>query len=331
MYSFLVGSDMSKEFFDVSFHNGSKAIYLSQFENNHKGFKKLLACLKKQTDHPISSWFICFENTGVYSKAFLEWLMSQGIPCREENALKISKSLGLRRGKSDKIDSRDICIYAFEKRDSIEPSSLPKPLIVRLKKLLSRRDLLVKQKVALRVSLSEQKGILDPDLFEELDQANQELIGIYEKQIRQIEELIDNCINDDEQAKLNHELAQSVIGIGPINSAFILAFTENYSCFSNARKFACYSGTAPFPNQSGKTKGRDRVSHMANKRIKSLLTSAVLTAIKYDPQLNIYYNKKRAEGKEYGVVANAVKNKLIQRVFCVINRQSPYVKLQAYA
>lgn len=331
MYHFFIGADMSKEFFDVSIHDGLKVFYLSQFENNHKGFKKLLACLKNQTDHPISSWFICFENTGVYSKALLEWLVSQGIPCREENALKISKSLGIRRGKSDKVDSKDICTYAFEKRDSIEPSSLPKPLIVRLKKLLSRRDLLVKHKVALEVSLKEQKGILDPDLFETLDEANKELIGLYIKQIRQIEVLIANCINEDEQAKLNHQLAQSVIGIGPINSAFILAFTENYTCFCVARKFACYSGIAPFPNQSGKSKGKHKVSHMANKRIKSLLSKAVLSAIIHDPQLKIYYNKKRAEGKEYGVVANAVKNKLIQRVFCVINRQSPYVKLKAYA
>jgi len=258
-------------------------------------------------------------------------LVSQDITCREENALKISKSLGLRRGKSDKADSKAICTYAFEKRDSIEPSVLSKPLIVRLKILLSRRDLLIKQKVALHVSLQEQKDILDPDIILSLEEANEQLIALYNEKINQLEQCIEESIKSDEQARLNHQLAQSVIGIGPINSAFILAFTDNYTRFDDARKFASYSGIAPFSTQSGKTKGRNKVNHMANKKIKSLLTQAVMAAIKHDPQLKVYYHRKRDEGKQFGVVANAIKNKLIQRVFCVINRQSPYVKIKAYA
>ena len=90
--------------------------------------------------------------------------MSQSIACREENALKISRSLGLRRGKSDKADSKAICTYAFEKRDTIVPSNLSKPFIIRLKRLLSRRDLLLEQKVALQVSLQEQRDILNPEI-----------------------------------------------------------------------------------------------------------------------------------------------------------------------
>lgn len=65
---------------------------------------------------PFNKWLICFENTGSYSKEILYFLVDQDIPCLEENPLKISRSLGLRRGKSDKVDSQDICNYAFEKR-----------------------------------------------------------------------------------------------------------------------------------------------------------------------------------------------------------------------
>ena len=44
-----------------------------------------------------------------------------------------------------------------------------------------------------------------------------------------------------------------------------------------------------------------------------------------------YYNRKKEEGKESGVVLNAIKNKLIQRVFAVVKRGTPYVKLMTYA
>ena len=331
MYSFFVGSDISKEVFDVSFHDGMKAVYLGQFDNNINGYKKAVKSLKCHTQSPSSSWFICFENTGIYSKALLEWLVSQDIPCREENALKISKSLGLRRGKNDKIDSIRICNYTFEKRDSIEPSTLPKPLIIRLKKLLGRRALLVKQRVAIELTLKEQKNFLDPDLADFFSQGNEDLIGVFNRQIKDIEALIKKSIDQDQQAKRNHKLAQSVIGIGPINSAYILAFTQNYSCFNDARKFACYSGVAPFPNQSGKSQRKSKVSHLANKKIKSLLSNAAVSAKVHDPQISSYYKKKIDEGKEKGLVINAIKNKLIHRVFCVIKRQTPYVKILAYA
>lgn len=331
MYSFFIASDISKEVIDVAYHDDNQAVYLNQFTNDNDGFKQLLKQLRKITKHPLSSWFFCFENTGAYSKPLLEWLFSQGIPCREENALKISKSLGLRRGKNDKIDAKDICLYAFEKRDSINPSILPKPLIKKLKTLLSQRELLIKHKVAVDVSLKEQKKILDPDLLKMLEDGNNAIIDRYIKQIDKIGQLIEELISEDQQAKLNHELAQSVIGVGPIISAYILTYTHNYTCFSDARKFACYSGIAPFSNSSGKRKGKNKVSPMANKKIKSLLSNGANAAIQHDSQLNVYYNRKIKEGKEYGVVINAVKNKLIQRVFCTINRQSAFVKLKAYA
>ncbi len=331
MYSFFVGSDMSKDFFDISFLVDNKPVYLGQFSNDINGFKVAFKQLRAHTEDPYSSWFVCFENTGVYSKAFLEWLVSQGIACREENALKISKSLGLKRGKNDKIDSKDICMYAFEKRNTLQPSILPKPLIVKLKKLLSQRILLIKQRVALESSLKEQKSFLDPHFFDLLNNGNKTIIKAIKEQISTIELCIEETISKDDGAKMNHKLAQSVIGIGPINSAFLIAFTHNYSSFDDARKFACYAGTAPFPNQSGKRQGRSQVSHMANKTIKSLLSNAVFAAIRYDPQISHYYARKLDEGKDKGIVINAIKNKLIQRVFCVIKRQAPYVKLPVYA
>jgi hypothetical protein len=49
--------------------------------------------LTKKTDQPVEKWFICFENTGTYSKALAEWLASQQIGFKEVNALLISKSL----------------------------------------------------------------------------------------------------------------------------------------------------------------------------------------------------------------------------------------------
>ena len=330
MYSFIVGCDMSKAFFDVSYWSDGQAIYLGRFANQRKGFKKMMCELKEKTDCKKISWLICFENTGVYSKALLEWLYSQQIPCREENALRIQKSTGLRRGKDDKMDSKRICQYAFEKRDTLEASTLADPLITQLKKLLSRRTLLVKHKTALSNSLKEQKSILDPELYESIQSQNENLLALYNQQIQQIDRKIKEVLKANEKLKKNAQLTQSVIGIGPITSAFIIAFTENFTCFTEGRRFASFCGIAPFPNESGTRSGPAKVSPMANKKIKGLLSNGVQAAIQHDPQIRNYFQKKKAEGKHEGCIYNAIKNKMIHRLFAVIKRQTPYVKLPAY-
>ena len=330
-YSIFIGIDVSKAVIDVSYYFNGHVIYLDQYFNTKKGFKSFINDLSKIIQRPTQEWFVCFENTGSYSKELLYWLISQSIPCREENPIKISRSLGIRRGKNDKIDSMDICNYAFEKRDKIESTILDKPLVIKLKTILSRRDLLVKHKTALKVSLKEQKSSLDKILYKELNDKNEAMISYYEEDIKALEDKIQEVIQSDPVAAKNNKLLQSIVGIGTITSAYLISTTNNFESFKDARKYACYSGIAPFPNSSGTKTGKTKVNHMANKKIKSLLSNCIAAAIVHDPEISHYYARKIQSGKRYGIVANAIKNKLIHRAFAVIKRQTPYVKMMNYA
>lgn len=331
MYALFIGCDISKSHFDVSYYVG-EPLYLDQFSNDLDGFKAMVKQLTKKTDQPVEKWFICFENTGTYSKALAEWLASQQIAFKEVNALLISKSLGIRRGKNDRSDSKDLCRYAFEKRDSLEPTVLSNPLIVKLKKLLSRRDLLVKHKKALQVSVQEQKDLLDPEMLQLFQDQNRATLKLYSEQIKALEDQIKKILNQDPSMSRNNKMAQSVVGVGLIIAAYMIATTENFTQFDNARKYASFSGIAPFlHNQSGVKKGIHKVSHLANKKMKSLLGMGSRAAIQFDSEIKLYYQRKINEGKEKGLVLNNVKNKIIQRVFAAVKRQSPYVKLMTYA
>lgn len=329
-YSFFVGIDVSKAVIDVSYYHNSKAIYLGQYFNSVEGFHSMYNDLSKINGGPSMEWFICFENTGSYSKRLFSWLVSQGIPCREENALEISLSLGMRRGKDDKIDSKAICNYVYEKRDKMKPSTLSKPLIIKLKSLLSRRELLVKHRTALKMSVKEQKSSLEERFYQELEASNNEIVTYYDGQIEQIENMIQQLIKSNPGTNKNNELLQTITGIGPVTSAYLISTTNNFESFTNSRKYACYCGVAPFPNSSGIRVGKTKVNHMANKKMKSIFSNCIAAAIAHDPEISLYFKRKRNEGKKYGVVANAIKNKLIHRAFAVIKRQTPYVKMMNY-
>lgn len=330
-FQFFVGIDVSKATIDVAFHDGDKTIYLDHFKNSEKGFDVMLRQLETKTNHSKTSWFFCFENTGSYSKKLLYHLTHLDFACREENPIAIYRSLGLRRGKDDKVDSIDICNYAFEKRDRISPSLLDKPFVVNLKVILSSRDLLVRQRAALKKAIKPHKDLLDPELYQNLEGQYASLIEEYNLQIRQLEKDIAALIKSDVRASKNDMLLQSIVGIAHITSAYIISTTNNFEKFNNARKFACYCGVAPFPNSSGIRKGKMTVSHLANKKVKSILSNGVQVAIIHDPQIAHYYQRKLEEGKRKGIVLNAIKNKIIHRVFSVIKRQTPYVKLNSYA
>ncbi|WP_142722670.1 transposase [Chryseobacterium sp. ON_d1] len=87
---------------------------------------------------------------------------------------------------------------------------------------------------------------------------------------------------------------KSVPGIGEQTCLYFIIATKGFTAFKNWRKFACYSGVALFQYSSGSSiKGRTKVNHLADKKMKSLLQMCALTAIKYDIQIKEYYYKKK--------------------------------------
>jgi len=327
MYSFFIGIDVSKAHLDVAYVLFGKACYLGRYENSDSGFLSIITHLRKVNKADIDKWFFCFENTGVYSKSLSAWLYENGITFKEENPIQIHRSLGLKRGKNDKADSKAISLYCFEKRDSLKPTKPCKPVVFKLKKLILRRDFLVKKRASFQTSFGMQEKTLDDSVLTIFEKQTDEVIKLLNQQIKEIEKEIEQVKKLDKSIQKNDELIRSVVGIGNVVSTFILAYTENFDRLGDPKKLASFIGIAPFENSSGSYSGKTKVSHLANKKLKSILSNAACSAINHDPQIAQYYNRKIKEGKAKGSVINAVKNKLVQRIYSVIKRQTPYVKM----
>ena len=132
--------------------------------------------------------------------------------------------------------------------------------------------------------------------------------------------------------KETYKLVTSVKGIGMQTAIMIIVFTDNFSKFENWRKFASYCGVAPFPYQSGTSiKGRTKVSHLANKKLKAIINMCAISAIQHNPEMKLYYHKRIEQGKSKMSTVNIIRNKLIARVFAVVKRQTPYVDTFKFA
>ncbi|SDQ00674.1 hypothetical protein SAMN05428975_5435, partial [Mucilaginibacter sp. OK268] len=67
-----------------------------------------------------------------------------------------------------------------------------------------------------------------------------------------------------------------------------------------------------------------KVSVYADKAIKSVLHLAAMSAIRLKNDLGEYFLRKVAQGKNKMSVLNAVRNKIIHRIFAVIKNERPY-------
>lgn len=119
--------------------------------------------------------------------------------------------------------------------------------------------------------------------------------------------------------------------IGTITATQLLIATNEFKDINDRKKFACYAGVAPFTKESGLFKGKASVSHFANKKIKTLLHLSALVAIVHNKELKTFYKRKVEEGKNKMSVLNAVRNKLVLRIFACVNQNRKYDRIYTNA
>jgi transposase len=330
MYEVVIGVDVSKEVLDVAYSYQNETLYLIQVENTDLGIAKFLHAVKAVTGSNCnSSWFVCFENTGTYSKVLLSTLLAMDIPCIEENAMHIKRYCSVARGKRDDWDAMRICQYAVVHQKQLVPNKPASHKIDKLKHLFNYRAILVDKRRALSNAVKEKHETLEPRMMEEIYQINHNILKQIDDAIKTVEKKMREIIKNDEGLKGNYDLAISVIGIGEIIGTALIIKTENFKKFTDPKKFASQIGIAPFPHQSGKSYSKPKVSKRADISMKTLISCGVNSAMIYDNQIRKYRQGLLANNKHKGIIRNNIKNKLIHRVFAVIKRGTPYVNIAA--
>lgn len=331
MKKLFIGIDFSKEKFDVSFFERGyeQLMHHHVFLNNATGFKSLISWLQTQTAIPTSEWLFCGENTGLYSLCLSSFLVRQGLFMWLENPLQIKKTTGIKRLKNDKVDSREIALYCFRFEDKARLYKISGKSITALRLLFTYRERLIRCKNTLQMAAKENRKILDDNTTSRMiyDDTMQLVSGIDEK-LRTVEKEMEQIIAKETELKENYKVVRSVKGIGIVNAIAIMITTDNFTKFASARQFACYCGVVPFDQTSGSSlhKGK-HVSRIANIKLKTYLTQAARSAVMFDDELKIYYERKKKEGKKDQVIINNVRNKLLQRIFAVIRKKTMFERV----
>ncbi|TXH55346.1 MAG: IS110 family transposase [Bacteroidia bacterium] len=320
-----VGIDVSKNTLDVAVIMNANDVPLHiQISNDNNGFKQLTSWFKKIDKFDFCSTLFCMEHTGIYNNPVLGFLLKLSCTVWVENAVHIQKTIGLQRGKNDKVDAHRIAVYATKNKEELNPYKPRRQSIEQLKVLSSLRDQLIGMKKEIKSRINEYQKFGDKTASSLMLKTSKQTQQGIEKDLKNLEKEILKIITSDEQLNQMYELMKSVVGVGHVTALQLIVHTNEMTLVNNPRSLACHCGVAPFERSSGLFKGKARVSHMANKRLKTALHMAALSAMKLDKELKIFYERKVAEGKSKMSVINAIRNKLIHRIFAVIKRQTPY-------
>jgi transposase len=332
-FSLIMGVDMSKNWFHYCVKNQRFEILLEgEIVNQPKAIKKFIGELKKSLNlSDLSDLFLCLEHTGIYVKPLVNTWSESGGKLSIIDAVKVTKSLTGRstyQEKTDHLDARRLAEYGLRFSDKLVTYKPRKAILDLIQSLQRQRSRLLKAKESLSKPAQESKGFDNEDISSQLNTMQAGTLEAIKKDLKQIDKLFFNLINEDVDLKKKYELMCSVEGIGPVIAREILLVTEGFTKFTpnQAKQFARYCGIVPLKKGSGvQVRKHDKIGTRGNRKVKQLLTMGVVSLLKGKGELKDYYNRKIGEGKKTFSVINAMRNKIILRVFAVVRNERKYV------
>ena len=332
-FKFILGIDMSKAFFNYCLMNKQfDIIEEGQIDNKPDPIFSFIAeFLERNKISKIEDIILVMEHTGIYVQNLSSCWLSKSGKLSIVPATKVSDKLTGNYSwdeKTDQLDARRLAEYGIRYSDQLTLWQARNHSMEQLRRLHRQRKRLNDVLNILGVPAKESLEF-DSEQVSQLIQDNQaDSIKALKSDLKKIETQLNQLLKQDPELKTLFDLITSVDGVGPVTAREIIIATEAFTKFTpeQAKSFARYAGVVPLKKQSGKMKKRARISNRANKKIKTVLTMGATSLIGSLSDLGLFYERKIQQGKPHFSVLNAMRNKMILRIFAVVRNQVTYDK-----
>lgn len=123
-------------------------------------------------------------------------------------------------------------------------------------------------------------------------------------------------------------LLMSIPGIGETIAATMILEIGEIERFGHAKSLIAYAGLDPKVKQSGKSLHHNtKITKRGSPYLRQCAYIAAYIAARHEPEMKIYFEKKRNEGKRYKEAVVACARKILNRVYAVWKRGTPYIRM----
>lgn len=313
-----VGVDVAKASFDVATPlKPGKFRTRAKLPNVAAGFVAFDQWL--QAHAPGAPVFM--EATGIYHEALAEHLFEQGHTVYVLNPAQV-KAFGesqLSRTKTDRTDAKLIARFGvalLATPERLRPWQPLSPEQRTLRELVRRLDDLKSMR---QMELNRLDVAREP-VRDSIERMVKEL----GEQIHELEQAIADHIDQDPDLRGRRDLLESIPGIGPVTSAWLLAQLGDGGRFNDARQIVAFAGLNPRLHESGRYRGQARISRVGDHTLRAKLYLPAMTARRTNPVLKAFAQRLSDRGKPFKVVMCAVMRKLLHIAWGVLKNGRPF-------
>lgn len=317
----VLGIDLAKLTFDATLLRSTGAHHYQSFPNSPAGFSTLGEWLAQ---HQVRQVHVCMEATNIYWHGLAQWAHAAGHRVSVVNPARINgyASALMQRNKTDKLDSAVIASFCATQQPELwEPLSAAEQHV---RALMRHRDDLLQTRLQQENRL---RDTTDPLVRTSLEA----VLNAVNTQLEALERSLKEHLKT--QAELNAKvvLLSSVVGIGMLTAAKVLAEMPNLAQYETAKAAAADTGVTPCVHQSGTSvRRRARMSKLGKASLRAALYWPAITAMRRCAEFKAFAERLAKRGKAKKVIIGAVMRKLMHVMYGVLKHRTPYDPAKAF-
>lgn len=216
------------------------------------------------------------------------------------------------RAKTDRTDAELLLRYLQREADELRPWNPPPAAYTTIQRLLHRRATLVQAQTALQQSLAD---------IPELKRSLQSLLRHIDRLDRQLRRHLQQAVRE---ADWHDEVrrCQTIAGIGPL-TAIALVNAFHRGPFKSSDAFVAFLGLDVRVRDSGKQRGRRKLTKKGDPELRRLLYNAAMAA-RRRPDWAHWYQRYIDRGLKPVQVLVILARKLVRIAFAVMKQQTEY-------
>lgn len=258
---------------------------------------------------------VAMESTGRYHQLLARLAHAAGMQVYVLNARRLffyARSLEV-RGKTDRVDAGVIARYVAEHGHKLHQWQPGCQEHGRIDELIRRRAVAVAKRESFRQSLASCQDLKAE--FKKLDRALEAFVHFIDRKI-------DELIKADEKLRNARSLIKGVVGFGPVGSALLAVLLERVP-FATSDALVAYSGCDPRPDDSGRRRGRRKLSKSGPSYMRKQWYMVGLSAAR-SKALAPMYQALRARGLATTEAAIILGRKLLRTAYSVWKTKHPF-------